>query len=59
MTLAQLATALNALKVQVDAATARIKKDTTPPTAPSIKATGLSNALSVALIIQSVDAGGL
>jgi len=55
----QFTAALQSLKTIVDGIASRLNKDTTPPTAPSIKATGLSNALSVALIIQSVDAGGL
>ena len=59
MTRAQLIVKLQAMKAQLDAIKARITRDTTPPTAPVIKATGGNKLVNVALTTPSTDAGGL
>jgi len=55
----QFSAALLSLKTTVDAIASRLKKDTTPPTTPVIKATGGIKLVNVALTTPSTDAGGL
>jgi hypothetical protein len=55
----EVAVALTALTTKVGGIQARLKRDTTPPTVPVIKATGGIKLLMVALTTPSTDAGGL